>query len=393
MKNPLLPHTTKGIYRFSVGAFFFIQGLVFASWASRIPDIKRLLNLNDAALGGVLFSIPVGQMTAMALSGYLVSRFGSRRMLITGALIYSGTLVLMGAAPSAWTLSAGLFLFGMAANLCNIAVNTQGVGVERLYSHSIMASFHGLWSLAGFIGGLISTWVVGYGMSPFFHFCLIFLASSIILVSMRNSILPRDNSSTENHNKAESKQKKIFVRPDRHIILLGLIAAGCMACEGTMFDWSGVYFQKVVEAPESLIRLGYIAFMCTMTCGRFLADKLVSRFGAIPVIRTSGYTMAGGLLLSVLFPNITAATIGFLFVGIGTSSVVPLCYSLAGRSKRMLPGVALATVSTVGFLGFLLGPPIIGFIAQALNLRWSFALIAMIGLMASLLAPGLREKE
>ncbi|MFR5871626.1 MAG: hypothetical protein ACLUEV_08545 [Alistipes sp.] len=148
-----------------------------------------------------------------------------------------------------------------------------------------------------------------------------------------------------------SVDESVFVRPDRYILLLGLIAFGSMACEGTMFDWSGVYFETVIRPPKELIRLGYIAFMCTMACGRFTADRLVTRFGAIRVIRASGIVIATGLLLSVLFPAPNRHA-GILLVGFRTSSVVPLCYNLAGRSKTMLPGVALATVSTIGFSGF-----------------------------------------
>lgn len=158
-----------------------------------------------------------------------------------------------------------------------------------------------------------------------------------------------------------------------------------------MFDWAAASISKRSSDLRELIRLGYIAFMCTMACGRFTADRLVTRFGAIRVIRASGIVIAIGLLLSVHFLHLTTATLGFLLVGFGTSSVVPLCYSLAGRSKTML-GVALATVSTIGFFGFLLGPPVIGFIAHALNLRWSFALIALIGLTTTVAAPMLRQK-
>ena len=374
-------------YRISVSAFFFIQGLVFSSWASRIPDIKDALHLNEAVLGSVLFALPVGQLSAMALAGYLVSRYGSKLVLPGAALLYPAALVGLGAASSIGQLTLGLFLFGITANLCNIAVNTQGVGVERLYNRSIMASFHGLWSLAGFCGGLVSTLMVGYDIPPLMHFCIIYAVTFAVLVTMRGSMLPRDAKPAD-----EKKPKKVFVRPDRYILLLGLIAFGSMACEGTMFDWSGVYFETVIRPPKELIRLGYIAFMCTMACGRFTADRLVTRFGAIRVIRASGIVIATGLLLSVLFPHLTTATLGFLLVGFGTSSVVPLCYSLAGRSKTMLPGVALATVSTIGFFGFLLGPPVIGFIAHALNLRWSFALIALIGLTTTVAAPMLRQK-
>ena len=141
---PFIPlfQSPKSFYRLAVASFFFLQGLVFASWASRIPDIKQALALNEAQLGGVLFAIPVGQMSAMALSGYLVSRFGSHRMLLLAALLYSGTLMALGFISETWQLFAMLVFFGVAANLHNISVNTQAVGVERLYRRSIMAAFH-----------------------------------------------------------------------------------------------------------------------------------------------------------------------------------------------------------------------------------------------------------
>lgn len=376
--------TTQNYYRIAVSAFYFTQGLVFSSWASRIPDIRSALHLNEAALGSVLFAIPVGQLSAMALSGYLVSRYGSRRMLLVASLFYPAILVTLGLVNSVWMLSVALFFFGMAANLNNIAVNTQGVGVERIYGRSIMATFHGLWSMAGFTGGLISAWMVGSSVSPFIHFCFIFAVSMLILIALWNSTLPRD---LQNGSPGD---KKVFVRPDRYIVLLGVIAFGSMACEGTMFDWSGVYFEDIVNPPRAWVRLGYIACMCTMTCGRFMADRLVTRFGVINVIRCSGLIITTGLLISVFLPHLVTATIGFLLVGFGISSIVPICYSLAGRSRTMLPGVALATVSSIGFLGFLLGPPIIGFVAQVLDLRWSFALVSSIGLLTALLAPALR---
>ena len=141
---------TQRYYRIGVSTFFFIQGLTFASWTSRIPDIKNRLHLSDGAFGGVLFSLPAGQLTAMALSGYLVSKYGSKLMLQIAALLFPAILLILGSVESTWQLIAGLFVFGICGNLSNIAVNTQGVGVERLYGRSIMASFHGLWSLAGF---------------------------------------------------------------------------------------------------------------------------------------------------------------------------------------------------------------------------------------------------
>lgn len=379
----------KSWYRVSVAAFYFLQGLVFASWASRIPDIKNTLGMNDARLGAVLFLIPVGQLSAMALSGYLVSRFGSRLMLLIGAVWYAVALVLLGVAGTVMQLSAALVFFGMAANLCNISVNTQAVGVERLYGRSIMASFHGLWSLAGFAGGIISTLMVAVDVPPLIHFCIILGAALVVISAMGGSILPRDRM--RNTDK-EAGKKKIFTKPDKLVVILGVIAFGSMVCEGTMFDWSGVYFEQVVEAPKNFIRLGYIASMCSMAVGRFAADRFIIRFGVVNILRFSGVTIAVGLLLSVLFPQIPMATAGFLLIGLGVSSIVPICYSLAGKSSSMLPGVAIAMVSTIGFLGFLLGPPVIGFVSHALNLRWSLGLITLVGIAIAVLAPFVKTK-
>lgn len=375
---------TQRYYRIGVSAFFFIQGLTFATWATRIPDIKTLLHLSDGMLGAVLFALPVGQLTAMALSGYLVSRFGSRHTLTVAACLYPAGLVLLGTVTSLWQLVGALFFFGVCGNLSNISINTQGIGVERLYRRSIMASFHGVWSLAGFAGGIITTFMIAQSISPFAHFCIVYTVSFLLMLVARKYVLPRDA-----HTAAREK-KKIFVKPDRYIITLGTIAFACMICEGTMFDWSGVYFEKVIHAPVDLTRLGYIAFMFTMTAGRFSADWLVTRFGVENILKLSGVFIVSGMLLAIFLPYVLTATMGFLLVGIGTSSVVPMVYSLAGKSKNMLPGVALATVSSIGFLGFLIGPPVIGFVSELTNLRVSFTLIAILGLGTTVMAGRLK---
>ncbi len=379
---------TKSWYRFSVAAFYFVQGLVFASWASRIPDIKGALGLNEAQLGGVLFSIPVGELATMVLAGWLVSRFGSRGMLMLGALFYSLTLVLLGVAPTVWYLSAALVFFGIAGNLCNIAVNTQAVGVERLYGGSIMASFHGVWSLAGFIGGLLSTLMVTVNVTPFFHFCLIFLIVLTVVLGLNGSLLPRDERK-RNAEQPGGKQRISF-RPDRYVVILGLMAFGSMVCEGTMFDWSSVYFEEVIAPSKSLVRLGYMAAMFSMAGGRFIADRLITRFGVNSILKVCGTLISCGLLLATIFPYLLTATLGFFLVGLGVSAIVPITYSLAGKSK-MLPGVAIAAVSTIGFLGFLLGPPIIGFVGHALSLRWSLGLISIMGMFIVALSSVRRE--
>ena len=350
--NVPLPKTTQGVYRLSVSTFYFLQGLVFASWASRIPDIKSALGLNDADLGSVLFAVPVGQMSAMALSGYLVGRCGSRKILMAASVFYPAVLVCLGMAGSFWELAAGLFFFGVAANL---------------------------------FGALLGAAMVDWHISAETHFIAIFLICMIILAVFSPSLLPRDA------RRSSSQGGGMFRSMDAYVLVIGLIAFGSMVSEGTMFDWSGVYFESVVKPGPGLVQMGYVAFMSTMALGRFTADRLVMRFGPVRVLRASGILIASGLLVSVLFPMLWSATLGFLLVGFGTSSIVPLCYSMAGKSRKMIPSMALASVSTIGFLGFLMGPPVIGHIAHASSLRWSFSLIALVGLGTAFIAPFLKK--
>jgi MFS family permease len=365
-------------HRLAVAVFFFMAGLCFASWASRIPDIKLKLGLSDAGLGAVLFALPIGLMLSLPLSGWAVTRFSSKTMVTIAAVGYPLMLVLIGTVSATWQLAAVLFCFGVFGNLYNISANTQAVGVESLYQRSIMATFHGIWSLAGFSGAAIGTFLIAQGIEPLHHFLLICMASLVVVLLAQGYILPND--------KQPEQKQPFFAKPDAAILKLGLIAFGCLVCEGTMFDWSGVYFQKVVGAPKEMVTLGYTVFMATMATGRFLGDRLVTRFGIQRMLQISGIIISSGLAVAVLFPTIELATAGFFLVGLGVSSVVPLVYSAAGKSKTMSPGVALAAVSTIGFLGFLIGPPLIGFIAELSGLRWSFTIIAFIGFSTTIMA-------
>jgi MFS family permease len=366
------------IYRIAVSAFFFIAGLTFSTWASRIPDIKNALHLTEAGLGLVLFALPVGQLISLPLSAWLSARFGTKLVMLIASLLYPLTLVLLSTTTSSTQLVLALLLFGLWANMINIAMNTQAVGVESLYGRSIMASFHGLWSLAGFTGAVLGSFFVSVGLTPLIHFSIICGITGMVALASFKSTLPNETS--------EDEAKPIFVKPDRGILILGLIAFSCMVCEGAMADWSGVYFQKVVETPAHFTTLGYVAFTATMALGRFVGDWLATRFGVQRMLQLSGSIITTGLLIAVIFPNLISATTGFLLVGFGVSSVVPIVYGLAGKSTTMSASTALAAVSTIGFLGFLIGPPLIGFIAQVAGLRLSFALIAMLGFGTTLLA-------
>ncbi|UGU16557.1 MFS transporter [Sinomicrobium kalidii] len=365
--------------RVAVSAVFFLSGICFASWASRIPDVKNLLQLTEGELGGLLLGLPAGSLVALPLAGLLVHRFGSRKVAVVSAILYGCVLPLLGLSETKLALLGAVALFGLVGNLINIAVNTQAVGVEFHYGKTIMASFHGLWSLAGFVGGAVGAAMIDLHISPFLHFVIIGCVSLfIILFAYRNML-------TEDVNTGDSKGL-VLKRPDKLLLRIGMIAFCGMMCEGCMFDWSGVYFDKVVNVDAGLVTLGYIAFMSTMATGRFVADHFTQRFGAVALLQFSGVLIFFGLLLAVAFPSVIFATIGFLLVGAGTSSVIPLSFSMAGRSKNFPPGISLALVSTIAYFGFLFGPPVIGFIAEHLNLRASFILIAFVGAMIAVLS-------
>ena len=366
-------------FRITTAALFFLQGLCFASWASRIPTIQQNLGLSESGLGLVLFAIPVGSFISIPFSGWLVARAGSYKVVTAALVCYSIVLISLGVAATKAQLIFCLFLFGFCGNMSNVSVNTQAVGVEAIYQRPVMASFHGMWSVAGFTAAAIGSAMIGNGVVPYHHF--IFIASIIVFTT----ILSFRYTLKEDHNKPQVGQK-IFMKPDKSLVNLGTIAFCTMICEGAMFDWSGVYFKKVVMAEKAWIGAGYTAFMATMATGRFIADWFTSKYGIQTTLKISGALIASGLMIAVVFPQLWTAIFGFLLVGFGVSSVVPLVYSAAGKSKVMSAGVAIAAVSTIGFLGFLIGPPLIGIVAGISSLRVSFIIIAAMGLSVSVLA-------
>jgi MFS family permease len=370
--------------RWAVSMFYFGMGLSFATWASRIPDIKTALHLSDGSLGTVLFAIPLGQLVIMPFSGKLVTRFGSYRVLIFSLLLYVFSLTNLGLAKETWQLSLGLFLFGIFGNLSNIAVNTQGVYTEVLYKKTIMSSFHGMWSLAGFIGALVGLGMLAFELTPYVHF-LIVAAIVLLLIAFNFKFLIKAKETLKT-----SEKKKLFSKPDSALIWLGVIGFCCMASEGVMFDWSGVYFKDVIKVPGALVILGYTSFMITMASGRFFGDYLIHRHGKQLILKIGGIMISVGLFTAVIFPFIIPSTIAFMLVGFGVSTIVPTVYSVAGKNKTVPPGEALTIVSSVSFLGFLMGPPIIGYIAEISSLRFSFAFIGIFGFLIAFMVTRIK---
>ena len=369
--------------RWAVSMFYFSMGLCFASWASRIPDIKTALHLSEGALGTLLFAVPLGQLVTMPFSGKLVTRFGSRNMTLFSLLMYGCSLMLLGLANDLWALCGALFFFGIFGNLTNIAVNTQGVYTEGLYKRAIMSTFHGVWSFAGFTGALVGLMMLGFKLTPFRHFFVVLVVvTALAAFNFKYLIKAKETASVQ--------KKKLFTKPDSALLWLGAIAFCCMASEGIMFDWSGVYFKEIVKAPGALVTLGYASFMVVMAGGRFFGNKLIHRSGSRKIMFISGAMISTGFFTAVIFPYIIPATFGFMLVGLGVSTIVPTVYSAAGKNKSVPPGEALTTVSSVSFFGFLIGPPIIGYIAELSSLRVSFACIGIFGIVIAVMVSKIK---
>ena len=380
-----LTNSQKNRKRIAVSAFFFAQGLAFASWASRIPTIKEQLNISEAQLGSLLLLMPIGQLCTMAISGKLVSKFGSNNVLKYVILLYPLVLCCIGLANSIFSLGITLFFFGVIGNMCNISVNTQGVAAENLFSKSIMSSFHGVWSLAGFTGALLGLIFLHFNLSTLTHFIIIYAICIINWFINKNHLV-----STITTSAPSEKKEPIWKKVDATLIQLGIIGFFSMATEGAMFDWSGVYFQDIVKAPKQWIILGYASFMIMMATGRFIGDYFITNYGKQRVLQISGLLMFSGLMISVFFPTLIICTLAFMMVGIGVACNVPTVYSVAGKIPNINPGVALALVSSISYLGFLLGPPLIGYIAHALDLRYSYALFALFGFIMFIMVNKIR---
>jgi len=375
--------------RLGVSLFYFSMGLTFATWASRIPDIKETLGLSESDLGTVLFAIPCGQLLMMPFSGKIVVRYCSRKTVILGIIMYIAAMVTLGLAIERWHLMLSLFFFGMFSNITNISVNTQGLLTEDIFRKPIMSSFHGAWSLAGFTGALIGLLMMNLKLEPLYHFGIV--AGLLYINIFFNYRYLVKTKPAKPKKVAEENKRSLLPKMNPALAWLGVIGFCSMVSEGIMFDWSGVYFKEVVKAPKSLVILGYTSFMIMMACGRFIGDKVTLRFGRKRVLAISGVLISGGMYMAVLLPFVVTAAVGFMLVGLGVSTVVPAVYSLAGRTPGIEPSKALTAVSSISFLGFLLGPPVIGYIAHAVGLKMSFAIIGIFGVGIAFLVNKIKD--
>ena len=366
-----IEHSPKG-YRIANTVFFFISGFGYSSWASRIPAIKAQLHLSEAQFGAVLFAFPVGLMLTMPFTGRLLNKYSSRYCMLLGAILFNLVLALPGFAAFVWQLVIILLIFGSSRNILNLSMNAQALEVQKLYPKSVMTTFHAVWSLAGFVGAGLGYIMVTQKIAPSFHL----LGVSVAMMAVIAWIYPQTI-----YTEPVKEKKKFFSMPDKNLIKFAIICFVSMACENTMYDWSGIYFQNILHASPKWTTAAFVFFMTAVTLGRFLGDFAVFKYGIKPILFYSGIFISSGFLICFLFPFISTTIIGYFLIGIGVSCFVPLVFSIAGKSKSLSNGSALTSISTIGYLGFLIVPPMVGFISEILSMKWAFLIMAFLGLI------------
>jgi MFS family permease len=371
-------------YRLANTVFFFLSGFGYSSWASRIPHIKAQLHLSEAQFGAVLFAFPIGLMFTMPFTGKLLNKYSSRYCMLLGAIMFNIILALPGFASFVWQLVVILLIFGASRNILNLSMNAQALEVQKLYPKSIMTRFHAVWSLAGFAGAGLGYVMVTQHIAPSYHL----LGISIFLLGVTACFYPLSI-----HTEPVPEKKKFFSMPDKTLIKFALICFVSMACENTMYDWSGIYFQNILHASAKLTTAAFVFFMTAVTVGRFLGDYAVMKFGIKQILLYSGIFITLGFFICFITPFIYPTIFGYVLIGIGVSCVVPLVFSIAGRSSSLSSGSALTSISTIGYLGFLIVPPMVGFISEYLSMKWAFLVMAFLGGLMILMVNKIGEEN
>jgi MFS family permease len=365
--------------RVAVKLIFFINGFIHANLAARFPRLQELFGINDGTLGFVLLSSSVGALLAMPFTGWLIIRNGSRRITIFSVFLYCLFVPLIPLMPGLIGLIIIFFIGGLTAGMLDVSMNSQAVMVEQQHEKPIMTSFHALFSIGMFAGAFCGSLFIELQTSLFIHLVV------IVGVSLAGAAWARYHLI---HDKPKTKEVDgpAFRLPNAAMVSIGVIAFCCMLGEGAMADWSTNYMENIAHANKSIAPFGLSAFALAMTIGRFFGDGARIRLGDRKLMIFSGLVSIVGISITLLFNNPYSVITGLFIVGIGLSSIVPIAYSIAGNTKDLPPGVGLAMVTTVGYSGFLFGPPLIGLLANWQSLRIALSLVAFLFVVMTLLS-------
>ncbi|MGH7353285.1 MAG: MFS transporter [Candidatus Rokuibacteriota bacterium] len=351
--------------RASVNALFFVNGAVIASWVPHIPAVKARHALSEAQLGLVLLAMAAAAVVALPAAGWLVARAGSRRVTAAAAIGLCVALPWPVLSPGVAFLVPALALLGAFNALLDVSMNAQAVEVERGYGRAIMSSFHALWSAGGLAGAALAGGAMSLGVAR----ASLVVWTGIAGLGVVAGALPGLVRA------ARGSAAPVFVRPPRALLVLGGLAFAGLLTEGAVADWSALYLHDALGASAAYAAAGFAAFAAAMAAGRFAGDRAVDRFGARRVLRVSGAIAAAGLAVGLVSGSAVLAVIGFGAVGLGIANTIPILFSAAARVQGTPPAIALAAVTTTGYLGFLAGPPLIGLAAEVTSLPAALGLV------------------
>ncbi|WP_168714210.1 MFS transporter [Streptomyces sp. A1136] len=379
MSRPTTSHETgtavrgespPGLVRVAVSAFFFVLGLGFGSWVVRIPDVQHELGISKGSLGAALLAVTVGSLVGMPLAGWLGTRMDGAWVLRVSGAVLAVSIALPPYATDWWTLALALIVVGVGNGALGVAMNVQGSLVERTLDRPVMSSFHGVFSIGGLVGSLGGGAVASAGIGPRAHLS----ATAAILLCLTLAAGSRLLSSPPDRDNAAP----VLVRPTKTALIGGTVAFCVLFGEGAVSDWSAVYLKNDLSAA-ALAGMGYAAFAGAMAAGRLAGDRLAAAVGPRRLVIYGGCIGTVGITSVVLIGHPLATVVGFGLMGLGLSVVYPQVVSAAGATggKDTAPDTAIAAVSTIGYFGFLIGPPAIGGLAQMTSLRWAFLLVAL----------------
>ncbi|SHI39880.1 Fucose permease [Mesonia phycicola] len=357
--------------RIALSTCFFLAGFCFSSWASRIPTIKDNFNLSEAELGNLLLVMPIASLIGLPISGWMVAKFSSRNPLVLSMLFFGASLLVLGYTSNIIVLIAAVSVFSFCMRIINIFMNTQTITLQKKFTKKIIGSFHGIWSTGGLAGVAFCTLILKLNISFELHMLMVTTITFVGAIAAYFYLLKND--------KATAGNKIKLGKPDPFIFYLGILIFFASVCEGGMFDWSSVYFKDVIE--EDIFTLGYFTFMIFMALSRFSSDRVIEKIGMQKSYYLSASLIVVGITTVILLPYFWPALIGFSLIGLGVAAVIPMIFTSAGDSKKYSAGMAISIISTYGILGRLLGPPLIGYLAEIFSLRLAFLLFLICGVM------------
>lgn len=367
-----------------IGLVFMFNSLLFGNWVTRIPSIKDAIGLSEAELGLALLGAPVGALCIMPFAGWIIANLRLGKTVWSSALIHSLSLPLLALADSFWALALALVFFGFTNSIMDISMNAAAAATERTLKKNIMSTCHGMWSMGAMIGSGLGSILVGVGVSTLTHLGGVALLIVLFLLFLRSGLMA--------YHEEKRSGDKVFALPNKTLLLLAGMAFCIMVSEGGIADWSGVYMRDTLQANAYLTGIAYAGFSLLMAIGRLIGDAIIPRFGKKAVVSWGGFLAVAGLGSALLVGFPVFAIIGFSIAGFGYSCIVPVLFITAASEPGYSSGTGIASVTTIGYAGFLVGPPLIGFLAEAYSLSIGLTFIVFCSLIVSLLSLAIKFK-